>query len=230
MIIQNCVSVIGPSHILSDLPNQDCAYIGRKRGYWVAAVADGIGSRKHSDIGSHCAVKCVQRLLDAPGMTLNQEPRQIIGSLYRHWVDLIKEKRIAPKLAATTLLFVLGDSQGNFIFAQLGDGLICTNSSILTSLEEEQIFGNLTTGLGISKKFQDWQFGSGQLHPSESLYLMTDGISEDLNDSLGFVSFLYQKQKKSSPRCFKKWLKRQLINWPTPHHTDDKSLSMVIFL
>ena len=229
MIVQNCVSVIGPGHILSNLPNQDCAYIGKKGGYWVAAVADGLGSRKHSDVGSHFAVKCVQRLLEMQYVTLHQDPHQMIKGLYCHWVNLIKDQGMEPNSAATTLLFAVGDHQGNFIFAQLGDGLICTNSSILTYLDTEKSFGNLTTGLGISKKFQDWQFGSGQLRPSESLYLMTDGISEDLSDPLGFVSVLYRKQQKSSTRRFKKWLKGQLVNWPTPHHTDDKSLSMVVF-
>lgn len=49
-------TLIGPAHIEQQLANQDAAKCKISNGFWVAAVADGMGSRTLSDIGSKLAV------------------------------------------------------------------------------------------------------------------------------------------------------------------------------
>ena len=66
---------------------------------------------------------------------------------------------------------------------QLGDGLILTSKSE-TKPTDSNSFGNITTGLGRSKHFSDWQLTQQQLNVGDVIALMTDGISEDLNQGM----------------------------------------------
>jgi hypothetical protein len=58
---------------------------------------------------------------------------------------------------------------------------------------------------------------------------MTDGISEDLVLADQFVPYLIMTMGKMSRRRGKKWLRKQLENWPTPGHTDDKTLALIFW-
>ncbi|MFW1480368.1 protein phosphatase 2C domain-containing protein, partial [Vibrio parahaemolyticus] len=56
------MSVIGPSHSELRVPNQDAVASRQSNGRWAVAVADGMGSRDLSHMGSklatHLAVRC----------------------------------------------------------------------------------------------------------------------------------------------------------------------------
>ena len=64
-------SVIGPRHVDLHEPNQDAMTLAGWRGGWIAAVADGLGSRAHSDIGSRCACQVARRILRAAPSTID---------------------------------------------------------------------------------------------------------------------------------------------------------------
>ena len=63
--------------------------------------------------------------------------------------------------------------------------------------------------------------------PTHAVALMTDGISDNLVNEEQLLPILYTSLNKKSPRLGKKWLKKQLYDWHTPHHTDDKTIALV---
>jgi hypothetical protein len=58
-------SVIGPRHLELGEPNQDAMALTGCRGGWIAAVADGLGSRTRSDLGARRACQVSRRILRA---------------------------------------------------------------------------------------------------------------------------------------------------------------------
>lgn len=220
------MSVIGPMHLDLKLPNQDAVTSKQSNGRWAVAVADGMGSRVLSHFGSKLAASlAVSSCLDK---SEDISDKELITDIYTKWLDGLRDKNIAPNDAVTTLMVAWGNSKGEYRFIQLGDGVIC-NSSINHSVFVDDLFSNETTGLGLSKKFSDWRVGKGRLNPTLSgLILMTDGISEDIEDHLGFCDMLVKRARTCSSRAIKKNLKGLLHNWPTPHHTDDKTIAVVL--
>ncbi len=220
-------SVIGPGHICDGLPNQDATGYFNDGHFWAIIVCDGMGSRVHADLGAFTAVQSIKAVLKA--VDFNAPSKDVIGTFYRHWLDRLKQLSIRPNDAVSTVLVAWGNNDGVFRYFQLGDGVISTRSRVITPKCSEQ-FSNLTTGLGISKKYSDWSVGQGELSESDNaLVLMSDGISEDILEHDVFTDALAIFSKNKSSRRIKKHLKNLLVDWPTPFHVDDKSLVMVIF-
>jgi serine/threonine protein phosphatase PrpC len=219
-------TAIGPAHIEQNLANQDAVKCKKKYGFWVAAVADGMGSRSLSDIGANLAVTvaidvCMSSPFDMPD-------KAIVTHIYSSWLSVLSTNQIFPKDAVTTLLFVWGNMNGQFRYFQIGDGEIVSNLRKLT-LNNSDDFSNETTGLGISKKLSDWCIGRSRFSEHEKgLTLMTDGISEDIDDHTGFCASIINSAKSKSRRTLKKKLTQLLDKWPTPHHTDDKTIAVVM--
>ncbi|MGF1901109.1 PP2C family serine/threonine-protein phosphatase [Aliivibrio sifiae] len=219
-------TVIGPSHSELKIPNQDAVTSKKRNGRWAVAVADGMGSRDLSHIGSKLATYLAVNICLDKSEDISD--KELITDIYTKWLAGLKDKNIEPNDAVTTLMVVWGNSKGEYRFIQLGDGVIC-NSIINHSFSEDELFSNETTGLGLSKKLSDWRIGRGRLSQAISgLVLMTDGISEDIEDHLGFCDSILKRAQTGSLRVIKKNLKGLLHNWPTPHHTDDKTIAVVL--
>ncbi|CAI2346837.1 PP2C family serine/threonine-protein phosphatase [Vibrio parahaemolyticus] len=224
-IFLNAASVIGPAHIKASLPNQDAVIVRSKKGYWLAVVCDGMGSRRHSDVGSQCATKSVFHAVNKHSFGVND--RELVETIYLTWLSELKKKSIKPAEAVTTCLFAWGQCDGRFRFAHLGDGMIASASNVL-SVGKDSHFGSETTGLGLSTRLSDWSFGKGLLSEhGDCLALMTDGISEDLSEPTKFCVELNVELTKRSFRLGKRWLQNQLRNWPTKGHSDDKTLALI---
>ncbi|WP_321405617.1 PP2C family serine/threonine-protein phosphatase [Tolumonas auensis] len=223
-------SVRGPAHILDTLPNQD-ALLLRKLGKLgaLAVACDGMGSRPHADIGAQKACEAVQLAIKKLGAT-GFNPKLLIPEIHRQWVQLVQPLRTQD--AVTTCLFAWVLPDGRAFVAQLGDGLIyCrTNKGTWLLSSTDKTFGNETTGLGLARKLSDWRW---QLFEEENktleITLMTDGISDDVlpESHSEFSSTLHRILGSKSPKNAKKWLKRQLNNWPAPLHGDDKTLAAI---
>jgi serine/threonine protein phosphatase PrpC len=221
------VSVIGPGHQCDGLPNQDATGHFNDGNYWAIIVCDGMGSRIHAETGSHTAVESIKTVL--MNADFESSSKEIIGAFYQHWLNKLKNYSIKPNDAATTVLVAWGNNDGVFRYFQLGDGIISMRHKVITPISSDQ-FSNLTTGLGISKKYSDWNVGKEELSPIDNtLLLMSDGISEDILDHNAFTDALAIFSKNKSSRRIKKHLKKLFVEWPTPFHVDDKSLAMVIF-
>ncbi|WP_084164030.1 PP2C family serine/threonine-protein phosphatase [Rheinheimera texasensis] len=218
-------SVIGPAHIRDLLPNQDYLLAKCWERRWVAVVCDGMGSRSHSDIGSREAAKAA--IYSVQNNDFNSDDKTIVQALYLNWLARLKTLNVEPKDAVTTCILVWGTADGRFRYAHLGDGMIASPKSLLSNANTTG-FSNETTGLGLSRHLSDWRLGSGYIQDhGNRLLLMTDGISEDLLDPTAFSQYVTDVLLKKSRRQGKCWLKRQLNNWPTPGHSDDKTLIAV---
>ncbi len=189
---------------------------------WAAVVCDGMGSRPRSEIGSREAAKAA--ICSIKSLDFDADRKLVVQTLYRSWLERLKGLNVQPADAVTTCILVWGMSDGRFRYAHLGDGMLSSPVATLSTGGSSE-FSNETTGLGLSKSLSDWRFGSDTLQAHDnSLILMSDGISEDLTDPQSFSRYLSSELLKKSQRQAKSWLRRQLNDWPTPGHSDDKTL------
>ncbi|MEZ8022141.1 PP2C family serine/threonine-protein phosphatase [Vibrio sp. 1F255] len=223
------VSVKGPSHHTTGLPNQDFCKVRKVPTGWLAVVCDGMGSKQFADIGSRIATQAVYDVIKKSSFQIDS--KHLIKAIYQQWLNLLDS--VAPREAVTTCLIAWYTHDGRYRTFQLGDGLLISSRS-LTAGQHKKLnnrdFGNVTTGLGISTKYSDWTESHGKLGPSEYLALMTDGISEDITEGLedDFIQEVIEHTKAKSARQAKTWLKNELRNWATPNHLDDKTLALLV--
>jgi serine/threonine protein phosphatase PrpC len=219
------VSVIGPGHLLNGQANQDSVLVKRVPNGWLAVVCDGMGSKPHSDIGSRQACRAAFEVIKT--VDFNIESKSLIKRIYQHWLDSLGDIKASD--AVTTCLIAWVSDEGELRTFQLGDGLILTPQQATEQLDTND-FGNVTTGLGKSKQFSDWQVTKQHLKVGDVIALMTDGISEDINQGMGlaFVNSIAESTNGKSIRQAKAWLKNEFRNWGTPNHTDDKTLALMV--
>ena len=218
-------SVTGPRHKDQLEPNQDSMSLAGWRGGWIAAVADGLGSRARSDVGSRRACQVVRRVLrDVQG---NNDFAGLLPSIHEHWIEAIKP--VIPKDAATTLLFARVNNHGEVVAAQLGDGLLLMKcAGKFRQITPERVgYGNQTFALESSHVQERWSLAEGNLcQPGDGVVLLTDGVADDLEPSqlADFVDALYQDLSPRSRRRGRRWLQSEMHDWATPLHSDDKTI------
>ena len=130
-------------------------------------------------------------------------------------------------------MFAYLNNQNEMIIAQLGDGVcvIRDNKGVVELLEDDNSgFTNTTIGLGITKKTRDWKYSIVKTFSlGWSVLLATDGVSEDVEKSrLGdMTNDIVNEYRNYNPR--KRWetLCYDLRNWATPHHLDDKTITLM---
>lgn len=226
-------SVVGPGHLLLGDANQDAISLRGWQGGWIAAVADGLGSRPLSGIGSRLAVKTAQktiRTLENPQDFQATEARQIATAFYRRWLSAVPYADKSS--AACTLLLAACDMGGNARIWQLGDGLVVcrTQGSFKVVTPERTAFGNETRALGIHRAWSDWSTADVVLRDrGDAVILMTDGISDDirLNSLETFADAVVRRVATRTRRGGRSWLMNELTHWSTPGHTDDKTIAVI---
>jgi serine/threonine protein phosphatase PrpC len=228
-VFRTCgVSIAGPAHAESNLPSQDALGIYGWRNGKLAIVCDGMGSKPLSRLGARVAVQSVRRTLK----TTDIKPgRLLIQEIYRDW--LMNQPARTASDAASTLLFATIRFDGLVFLAQLGDGMVMYRAGgqfdILTP--NRTGFGNQTTALGISKAWSDWQTAEIRLtRPGDGVIMMTDGISDDLQIGKleNFFKSVTTSTRVESKRRALDRLKKQLLDWPTPGHSDDKTIAVIV--
>ena len=219
-------SVIGPAHQQDNSPNQDAVMVRGVRRGWCIAVADGLGSRPLSHLGSQLAVRIVR----ATVKELCQPPETSVLLVNQHvknrWLKAFTGDHFSYE---TTCLWAWVDSHGRGCAAQAGDGvmLIRCNGKFRVLTPERDGFGNQTLTLAQAKE-SDWVTSSWTLTtPGDGILLMTDGISDDLlpEHLEGFFDIVFRQLKKTNKSRCKRWLTRELTEWTTPKHGDDKSIA-----
>jgi serine/threonine protein phosphatase PrpC len=220
-------SVIGPAHQQDNLPNQDAVMVHGIPGGWCIAVCDGLGSRALSHIGSRKAAQLVRTALR------QQKPESMPSSsmhrsqtIQQSWLDEFAENSSPYE---TTCLWAQVCSNGYGKAAQVGDGLLLVKADGVLQIvtPPRDGFGNQTQTLAQAKA-GDWITTEFQFsRPGDGVLLMTDGISDDLiPDQLeGFFDAVYLQLKCSNKRRCKRWLTKELEDWSTPKHGDDKSIA-----
>ena len=223
-------SVIGPSHIDHHLPNQDAVFKKTWDDFWLVVVCDGLGSRKLSHIGAKVACHTVYEVVSTS--KFDSEPHLLAFNIHKIWHERLLKQGVDIKEANTTCLFAWGHSSGKVRLFQLGDGLIMAQTDNFYMLQNkvDKSFSNETTALGILRGWDDWSYATLQITKTrQGIALMTDGISDDITDYMGFMHYLNTSFCHVNPRKIKKKIKHELIHWNTPYHIDDKSIGLILF-
>lgn len=225
--------VTGPGHLRLGEICQDALSLRGWRGGWIAAVADGLGSRAQSARGARAAVKAAQavaRKWQRSGEWRDLPARQVATDIYRRWLQALPWKD--KSIAATTLLIAVCDAHGYARVWQMGDGLVVSlvngRAAVLTPARSG--FGNETRALGTDTSWSAWTAQDIVLScRGDAILLMTDGISDDVPGEMveGFATAVRRELRKRSRRAGRKWLYRELTQWATPGHTDDKTLAAI---
>lgn len=222
-------TVAGPRNIRDNKLNQD-AVIQRFWGnYWCIAVCDGMGSKPFAERGSTLACQSIYKVLKSCE-DFDLCEKIIAKQIYLYWLRLLKDKNIPPSDAATTCLFAWGNKLGEVRLFQLGDGAIYyqTDHFGQVAVKNLDLFSNQTNALGYSKSWNDWSYKKVFLNQNHhGIGIMTDGVSDDLQNEQHFLSFLIKNAQLKNYRLMKKNIKNELLNWSTPQHSDDKSIGLI---
>ena len=180
----------GPYHIKNKILCQDSyAYAISKNGYIIAAVADGLGSCKHSDVGSKVAADSAVAVCEGK-LEKNMEDEEIIEIMkIAYMVADANVSTTAEKEGGdfgeydTTLCLAIYDGK-NLYYGQAGDsGLIAlTNSGEyiqVTSQQRDEDGAVFPLCFGLNY----WEFGKVEKKIT-AFALMTDGIWEQLFPTL----------------------------------------------
>ena len=222
-------SVTGPGHLQACQPSQDALSVRGWRGGWIAAVADGLGSKPLSGVGSRLAVQSAQAVFRESGAWTLPD-RDMVKAIYQRWLARVASPE--PAAYATTLLVAACNAHGGVRYLQIGDGLIVSkNQGVVQVITPERTgFGNQTRALGVDRSWSAWTTGSVQLHrPRDFMLLVTDGVSDDIdaNQIEGFAEAVHREVAARTRRGARAWLKHEMTHWATPGHTDDKTISMI---
>lgn len=222
-------SVRGPSHRVDGLPNQDAWAKAQVGEYLVAVVSDGMGSKPKADIGSRGACKAVVDAIRVWNRTVAAELDLLIALIHVMWRARISPTQ--PQDCACTCLLAAAHQNGGGFAAQLGDGAILLRGSSgveLVAPERKTGFTNETQALGVTAKVSAWRtrhFG----RETCSVVLCTDGVAEDLLPSsyAAFTDWLVSDIGRLPAGARWGQLRRELGVWPTPGHTDDKTVAVM---
>ncbi|MGL4987529.1 MAG: PP2C family serine/threonine-protein phosphatase [Treponemataceae bacterium] len=224
-------SVIGPSHVRNNMPNQDSFLIRKKNNFSLAVISDGLGSKKYSQRGStavcRSVYKAVQKLINHKKKK-GLHKIELLTKIKTNWVQLISPYK--PSDCSATCLFVLV-TKSKCVVAMLGDGMIYLQgkedkNSILLMDDKDESFSNSTFSLSDTNYLKEWQIHVFETQNIQKVLITSDGISSDLADGQEklFCDDLLddiKKQKYSAKK--KEYLKSMMDNWPVPMHSDDKT-------
>lgn len=228
-------SKIGPGHLRANIPNQD-SFIAKNFGsFSLLVISDGMGSKKHADVGSYAACLAVKKTLVHYVYTErkhHKKNRNIFSMIREEWLKLIFPYN--PKDCSATCLFVLR-SKKRCIAAMLGDGLIYLKGkkeedSKLLLDEKNDDFINSTVSMSDSNYLNEWRFISTSTKKISSVLMSSDGISSDLiqGKEREFADELLMDLNKEKTLVDKRlYIKKLIDNWPVPKHSDDKTIAIM---
>lgn len=221
-------SVIGPLHVRAGMPNQDALAFRQTRRHGCMAVADGLGSRPHSDTGARAvcraAVSVAMRHLRAPRRRFDR--RRLLDEIRSEWLAAIRP--FTPEDCATTCLLAMWSLKKVRLF-QIGDGLAAFVSLAgrvrWLADDKSSSFSNLVSPLAAATVPGEWRYACCDARRCRGVLLCTDGISEDLADVPGFAAACVDDLRSVPDGAEARWTE-MLRRWPVPAHSDDKTLAV----
>lgn len=217
-------SVVGPRHRAERKLNED-SWLGARGAFGtLVVVSDGMGSRSDARRGARLACRAVLDAVRAWHRANVSDLHELLVSIEPLWRSLIAPS--AARDCAATCLFALAQTGGQVHIAAIGDGL----ALLRTEQGLEWVVGPRTTGfanetaaLGHSAS---WVSRSFPRATGDVVLLATDGVADDLVPERihGFVQWLMDDFASMAPAERWRALRQELTAWPTPHHSDDKTL------
>ena len=220
-------SVIGPAHLRNNLPNQDAWLFRHTSAFDCAVVADGLGSKKRSEIA---ALGICKGIVSAAEWYTRQdhEPLNFEEFLIKS-MDIFDEEvtGLSKSDCGTTCLFCLA-LESYVHLAMLGDGLLAvllkTGEVFIIEDDKHESFSNIVSALAPGMAETNWLYRKVRKDDCQAVLLCTDGISDDLEDASGFVGDFVKSYSGMPQEEAEKDIQKMLENWPVPKHSDDKTI------
>jgi len=220
-------SAVGPGHIATGTPNQD-AWVSFHHAWGDGiAISDGLGSKPLSNFGSQAACLAVEQAFVACRNQTKIDHGFLSERIKTNWLSRIAP--LEPHDCAATCLFALRLGDGTIRMGMLGDGLAAVlkvNGSVVSLTEDKsQGFSNITSALSPNNLSKDWLHLSLQEEECDAILLCTDGVADDLENVDEFVKGYIESHRALSTLSANRHTRTMLENWPTPKHSDDKTIA-----
>lgn len=187
MLISYGMSLVGSSHISKNVPCQDShRYQTLSNGWVAAAVADGVGSARHSEVASQLAcdtfiATCAERITEETSIS---EAKNIIAEAYRNADQKIKDhvRKIDGELITdydTTLSAVVYDGK-RLAYGHSGDGgiVVLTYGGDYIKVTAPQKAEDGICVIPLRAGERHWEFGECEVDAA-SVLLATDGVYDN---------------------------------------------------
>lgn len=184
----SCAQFTGRSHVHSGAPCQDYVAARAQRDFACVALADGAGSKAHSEYGARAVVKAVTRVLADRFEELWSLPAyQATEIVLQHCLQALERETFRQRCSlsdlASTLLFV-AHSKGRYLAGHLGDGCIIHQQEdgqiVVLSHPENGEYANTTffvTDASAHSRLRLYRDECGQ---GAGFVVMSDGTAESL--------------------------------------------------
>lgn len=221
-------SVKGSIHSRDNTPNQDFYSVNRYKFGTVLVVSDGLGSKKHSDVGSKSVAKAVNRAVRIWNGYDEKDLRLLLPLIVSIW-----NMEIYPYEAGdcgATCLFIIITNDGCLYSGQLGDGniYISTGDRLQLVSSKEYDFTNLTVCMGSFKGYSDWSLKKIEIGKTPiDIVMMTDGVSETIIEEKKeeFVSLLLRRISSLPDLSARNnFIYKILSEWNQVNAGDDRTL------
>lgn len=189
-------SVRGMLHEDGNVPNQDAYSVKRYKFGTVLVVSDGLGSKKHSDVGSKAVGKAINRAVQIWNEYPDKDIRLLLPLMVSIWnIEIFP---YTQKECAATCLFAIVSNDGHVYMGQLGDGNIylSIDDELHLVREKEDDFTNLTVCMGGFSSYSDWCLKDFNLgNTPVGIVMMTDGVSETIveDEKPEFIKLLFKR-------------------------------------
>lgn len=220
-------SVAGPAHRALRKPNED-HWLGASGAFGsLVVVSDGLGSKDRARHGASKACIATLRAVSAWHKDGTASLDDLVGRIEPLWLE-----EIAPfdcSDCAATCLLALAHHDGRTYVAALGDGMAAVRTrGAIERVEHPRGSGftNETQSLGGGGVWAKRCFECSEI---DIAVLASDGVSDDLRpDRLAdFVAWLKDEIAALHPVARWRLLRRELNEWPTPRHLDDKTIAVL---
>jgi hypothetical protein len=246
--------MLGRDHIEMKTPCQDSVAYHAHDGVQVLAVADGAGSKSHSQFGSKIAVDKVTTLLSDNFRVVLQKMEQsgkkqsqieADQTFLKDWIrsTIIKEmeafaqtNNITIQDMATTILFVVFN-QDYYVAGHIGDGLISSIHGISGQeytrlISEPDGEANETFFITMPKATTKLRLILGRMEEIKGFFITTDGIQDRIYQkkfgiNTNNLNTLIQAYFGKTNSSYKEFVDKLIANRWTDL-TDDLSFSIAI--
>jgi len=229
-----CKSNIGARNLENHFDNQDAFDARINDNYIVVAVADGLGSCVHSQIGSQIAVNILCDWVENEMIEFKELAPDVSRILCNRIVDRWRNT-IGDYYATydTTLLFIVYINN-SLLIGSLGDGMVLLDigGEYKNLSWQDKVFGNQTASIGsinAKEEFKIELIRNIDMNDMITAVIATDGISDDI-DEQNQVKLIDYVKNLTIDRGFEetsKEINQWVDNWKSLYNSDDKTIAII---
>ncbi len=225
-------SETGPFHKSLGMPNED-AWLRTTGSFGsLIVLSDGVGSCRNARFGATAVCKAVYNAARTWNRSPELKPYDFLSIIEILWEKIISP--MDPAECKATCLLALCRPDGELLVGGIGDG-VAVVKGVSSTLEwvigpRSNDFSNTTPAMGNNADASKWVLRSFRGYTDAVVMLATDGVSDDLifEKISDFITWIISEFAEMPPLLRWHAIRKELRNWPTPRHTDDKTLALLL--